>query len=506
MANETLYPFGGGQLPSGFPVVDDCITDRGDVSLSARQGKLLQEQINSFRLGEVETYGKLIPMATYDGQGVNASGELTPLTNSFVNEFPIDLVNNDYIASYGYGAAQLSTFSLNYYDAEMTWLGGACINPGSDPATVFTMAELLFPSSWAGQEDEYKAQVRFIRITGYSTTRPAILYETWTIPQSIIAHTATPNTILTFASVIQSPMMRKITNDNTEIETTNVVSPWGIIFPDTYTPNGQPTPVIAMLHGSNGYVADGVLGYASGGWITMRNAYLAAGFAVMDINGYGVSTEPDEKSKHWGCPLAIETLDKAFEFIKQNYNVCDKLILHGTSMGGILAETYAKCFPGKVACVGLFAPNFFAYSIRFVDDATKYPAWGYTDKAEAEADEFNQLTGYVPLAECQVADGDTGIISQFEWSDYDFDHRADVLTKRLIDRFPVQVRIWQGSADSSVPSTHSTLLFNSFMRGNSPVSIRVCLNAGHDLASVAYVRNEAVSWFKRFVSVQNITE
>ena len=495
-------------MPSGFPIVNDTQTDKANVALSAGMGKYLQDQINQFNLHETQTYGQLVPMAEYAGKGVNASGELTTMSNFFVNEFPIDLVGKDYLGSYGYGSGQTSIYTLNYYDEDWTWLGGAVINPGGDPVTNYTLTKLSYPASWAGDEETYKAQAKFLRISGYSGTpnRLANLYETWTIPQSVLARTATPNTILTFASLIQSPMMKKITNDNTEITTTNIVSTWGIIFPDTYTVTGQPTPVIAMLHGSNGYVADGVLGYASGGWITMRDAYLADGFAVMDINGYGVSSEPDEKSKHWGCPLAIETLDKAFEFIKQNYNVCDKLILHGTSMGGILAETYAKCFPGKVACVGLFAPNFFAYSIRFVDDATKYPAWGYTDKADAEADGFNELTGLVPLSECQVADGDTNAISQFEWSDYDYDHRTDILTKRLIDRFPVQVRIWQGSADSSVPSSHSVLLFNSLMRGNSPVSIRVCLNAGHDLASVAYVRNEAVSWFKRFISTQNISE
>jgi esterase/lipase len=508
MANETLYPFGGGHLPSGFPVADDCHTDRGDISLSARQGKLLQEQINRFNLGETQTYGKLVPMNTYSGKIVNAQGELADGSYSllFVNEFPIDLVNQDYIASYGYGAAQTSTYTLNYYDESWNYLGGAVINPGGDAATAFTMIPLEYPSSWQSDLDTYKAQAKFLRITGYTGSREGTLYETWTIPRSILASAATPNEILTFATMIQSPMMRKITNNNVEIETTEVVSPWGIIFPETYSVSGKRTPVIAMLHGSNGYVAEGVLGYSSGGWVTQREQYLAAGFAVMDINGYGVSTEADAKSKHWGCPLAIETLDKAWEFIKQNFNVCDKLLVHGTSMGGVLAMSYTKCFPGKVAAVGLFAPNLFAYSARYIEDSTKYTAWGYADHAEAEADEYKELTGYVLLNECQVADGDTGVISQFEWSDYPYADREQVLTKRLIDRFPVQMRIWQGSADTSVYPSNSTLLFNALMRGNSPVSIRICYNNGHDLAGVSYVRNEAVSWFKRFISTQTITD
>lgn len=494
MANTTVYPFGtDGTLPGNIKLVDFTIGGR-DKALDAESGKILHEMV----LQKTDTYAKIVPIKEYSNSNVDASGNIGSATNSFVNEFPIDLVNNDYIATYGYGATQLSTFSLNYYDSEMTWLGGACINPGSDTATVFTMAGLLFPASWAGQVDEYKAQVRYIRITGYSTTRPAILYETWTIPQSILAREVTPGEINIFAAEIRAPMFPKIVSDSTEIVTTATPSPWGIIFPDTYSVGGTPTPVIAMLHGSNGYVAEGCLGYTSGAWIAQRDQYLAAGFAVMDINGYGVSTEPDAKSKHWGCPLAIETLDKAFEFLKQNYNVCDKLLLHGTSMGGVLAMSYAKCHPGKVAAVGLFAPNLFAYSARYVEDATKYTAWGYADKAEAEADDYNALTGYVVLNECQVADDETGVLSQFEWSDYPYESREQVLTKRLIDHFPVQIRIWQGVLDTSVYPSNSILLFNSLMRGNSPVSLRLCGGANHDLVVASYVRNEAVDYFKRF--------
>ena len=509
MANETLYPFGqNGSLPSGYPIADDCITNKGDWALSARQGKLLQEQINQFNLGETQTYGKLVPMNTYSGKTVAADGTIADSSypSSFVNEFPIDLVNRDYLGSYGFGSTQTQTYTLNYYDDEWNHLGGAVINPGSDPITNYTMSKLQYPASWAGYEETYKAQSKFLRITGFTGSREANLYETWTIPQSILAQNATPNTILIFASLIQSPALYDGTNNNTEITTTNVVSPWGIIFPDTYTVTGQRTPIVAMLHGSEGYVAEGVLGYTSSGWVNLQNQFLAAGFAVMDINGYGASSEPDDKSKHWGCPLAVETLDKAFEFLRQNFNVCDKLLILGMSMGGPLAESYTKCFPGKVASVGLFAPNFFAYSCRFIEDSSKYLAWGYADHAEAETDGYSHLTGYMPLNECLVVDDDTGVVKKFDWTDYDDNNKSEVLSKKIIDYFPVPLRVWQGSSDTSVPLSHSQLLVASMRRGNSPATLRICNGANHSVYTNAYVRNEAVSWFKRFISTQNIRE
>lgn len=499
MANKTVYPFGtNGTLPGNIKLVDYHIGGR-DKALDAESGKELHEMI----LERTDTYGEILPSVEYGSSTTisPSTGEITTssYSQSHVNEFPIDLVNNKYLGSYGFGGAQTTSYSLYYYDENFTLLGGACINPGSDPATAYTLRELEYPSSWTGNEDYYKALTKFIRIVGFTGSREAKLYETWTVPQSILARAVTPNVINIFVATIQTPFYSKSVLDNTEIVGTETPSPWGIIFPSTYTVGGTPTPVIAMLHGSNGYVSEGCLGYTSGGWITQRDAYLAAGFAVMDINGYGVSTEADAKSKHWGCPLAVETLDKAWEFLRHNFNVCERLLLAGTSMGGVLAMSYAKAHPGKVAAVGLFAPNLLAYSIRFVEDATKFTAWGYADKAEAEADDYNELSGYVLLNECQVAVGESGgVISQFEWSDYDDTTKEQILSLRLIDRFPVTMRIWQGASDASVPSSNSVLLFNSLMRGNSPVSIRVCNGAGHDLASYSYVRNEAVSFFKRF--------
>lgn len=488
-------------LPSGYPIINDTRTGGADKALSAEAGKDLQEQIDGFRLGEVQTYGKVPVLKNYTQVRIDPeTGEIESVTSTyagqFVNEFPIDLVNRDYIASYGFGGSQTGIYTFNYYDAEWNYLGGAYKNPGGESGTSLTMAKLVFPDSWQSDLDTYKAQAAFVRIIGYINLRPADLYETWTIPQSIVARGVTPNQIDIYATLIKAPMLTDGVNNSTEIQTEDVVSPWGVMWPDTYSINGQPTQMIAMLHGSNGYVCEGCLGYTSGGWLAARQAYLDAGFAVMDINGYGISTEADEKSKHWGCPLAIETLDKAWEFIKQNFNVCDKLLIHGTSMGGNLAQSYAKCFPGKVLAVGCFAPNLLPYSIRTYWTSTKGAAWGYADEEDAIADGYKNLTGYFPLSACVMEE--EGLIKKFDWDDYSEDY-TDVLPLNLIDSFPVQMRVWQGTGDTQVYPSNSQLLVSSLRRGNSPVTLRMCDGAGHDLASVAYVRNEAVDYFKRFV-------
>ena len=55
MANIDVNPFGpNGVLPSGYPIVDNCTTDRADQALSARQGYLLATAIEPFTGEDVE--------------------------------------------------------------------------------------------------------------------------------------------------------------------------------------------------------------------------------------------------------------------------------------------------------------------------------------------------------------------------------------------------------------------------------------------------------------------
>ena len=325
------------------------------------------------------------------------------------------------------------------------------------------------------------------------------------VPQSLVKKTATPNEILYFITTIQKPFVTDMAvGTNQEITETDALSPWAVIFPTSYSNTGKPTPVIAMLHGLGGIVTSEVMGYSGNGYKDTRQAYLDAGFAVMDINGTGISTESDANSKHWGNPCAIETLDKAWEYLKLNYNVSDNLLLAGISMGAVLAMGYAKCFPGKVAAVACFAPNPFAYSMRYIgadSSSLKESAWQYTDHAAAAADNYDHLTGYVVLNKCQEIDAN-GFLKEYNWPDTKpSDWPANLTDLKLVDYFPVPMRIWQGTADPEVDQNCTKLIVASLRRGNCDVTLRLCLNAVHDVQNEQYVRNEAVSWFKRFVNV-----
>ena len=48
MANQSIYPYGtDGQLPSNIGIINDLVTGGADKALSAEQGKVLNEKMQS---------------------------------------------------------------------------------------------------------------------------------------------------------------------------------------------------------------------------------------------------------------------------------------------------------------------------------------------------------------------------------------------------------------------------------------------------------------------------
>lgn len=296
----------------------------------------------------------------------------------------------------------------------------------------------------------------------------------------------------------------------TKIEDTLTNSGWAVMWPSSYTPYGKPTQVIAMLHGHSGLVNENVMGYYNNAnWKTWIYRYLSAGYAVVDINGYGVTsgTSANQYSKHWGCPKSVETLDKAFEYLKTHYNVADKMMLHGSSMGGTIAQNYAMAYPNKVVAVGLFAPAtsmMFGIASQAVVDGIAVKEeivnlWGYADTAEAKADDYHNFAGTTPFAKCLA--WKDGTLVEVSWAEIASQSNipSSILDYDYIEHFPVPLRVWQGTSDESVPVEYTQKVVDGYRRGGSVASIRLVQGKPHNLCvgSVAFVVDEAIDWYKR---------
>ena len=72
MADKTLYPFGqNAQLPSGYPLAADLVTNRADQALAASQGVVLEDKIFQMNSSPVDLTQFSETMNWY----INSSGE-----------------------------------------------------------------------------------------------------------------------------------------------------------------------------------------------------------------------------------------------------------------------------------------------------------------------------------------------------------------------------------------------------------------------------------------------
>ena len=317
----------------------------------------------------------------------------------------------------------------------------------------------------------------------------------------------TPNIINYRTSIIRGTILSNEVTSSSALADTERESAWAVVFPSSYKPTGKPTQLIAMLHGAGAYVTPSIMGY-TGTWVDWRNAYLNAGFAVMDINGWGISSGSDKYSRHWGCPLAIETIDKAFEELQNNYNIADKLLIHGYSMGGSAAWAYAFTYPSKVKAIALFAPGLSSWIIGGGASTNSFAgiaeSWQYESSQAAADDDFSRIVGYDPIYRCiRLHNGITyGVITPFEnivgenilqYGDEESDY---ILIGQSI---PCPVRIWHGTSDATVPVILSKIVTDAYRRGGQNVTLRLCQDATHDLSGTAsYLFGESIDFFKRY--------
>ena len=121
-----------------------------------------------------------------------------------------------------------------------------------------------------------------------------------------------------------------------------------LYLPNTYTEDGDETPLILAAHGSGGRVSAelqkvGGLKYAS--------FCMDAGYAVLDVNGSALH------GRTIGCPEHVFALYKAYRYATRHFNLSKSVLVWGGSMGGQTAMNFANTFPSITLAVGLFYPR-----------------------------------------------------------------------------------------------------------------------------------------------------
>ena len=313
---------------------------------------------------------------------------------------------------------------------------------------------------------------------------------------------------------------------------TTVKSSFGVRFPANYTPDGEPCRVMAMFHGYQGYVAGDaatgvgtILGYNNhAGWVDFQDVFVNAGYVVFDINGYGLYDANNNNNHHWGCPGAVLTAKKAFEYLKQHYNVCDQMLIFGFSMGGAMGYSYAFNFPEDVAAMALHEPalqtnNRFALTLSDLDMNTIAEAFGYQDWAAATSDGYKNMQGYGAALAVQVymnglfeVDGMvnpnytptlTGLAADRGMVGVDLSSELPT-GMTLTGKINCPVRVWQGLKQNNVGEDRVTKasvvnIINAFRAGGSNATVRLCPGLRHsELKATQYVVDETLAFLNRY--------
>lgn len=255
-----------------------------------------------------------------------------------------------------------------------------------------------------------------------------------------------------------------------------------LLLPEDYSDTGAPTQLILACHGAWGRVC--MEDNAVGGTRQVGACIDAGGYAALDVCGselHGTSL---------GCPEHIFALYKAYRYAVTHYNLTEKVLLYGGSMGGQTAMNFANTFPHLVIAAGLCFPrlNMDGYT---VDDHYVIGTWDKT-KPHGEYPGTKDLIRQIYRFPGEAWNDDR--TAGFN------PHRSrsfvDCQGERVVFP-PCPIKIWQGTADKTVDPVGTQAYVRAVRRGGSYIELRMLEGVGHTVTPV--MREEMKLWFDRFI-------
>jgi predicted esterase len=266
------------------------------------------------------------------------------------------------------------------------------------------------------------------------------------------------------------------TTTNAVLDSENMNYVWcALKLPTTYQATGAPTKLAVCMHGAGGVVYNG-----NAGELTTFENLVSAGYAILDCAGVVGDVTTSGGAAHMGGSVALQAYLKAVDYVMKNYNVENKIYLHGHSMGGLAALNFAIQKPEIVKVVGCFYPVTDLYNQAWLHSwfgtQTKVDmanAYNFVDKTGATY-EADKVIGFNPIQNHSFVGADS--------KRYNF--------------FPVPLKVWHGNADTVVDYTGSQTLITAIKNSGGRALMRIVDGVDHTPVSVMVT--EQLYWFNRF--------
>ena len=247
-----------------------------------------------------------------------------------------------------------------------------------------------------------------------------------------------------------------------------------IRLPYSYTMEGEPTPLIMFGHGASSVITNSTWYTGSHNFYDMMDVFRAAGYAVFDVSNTRnrVGGFPD-----WGCLPLMNAYVKAWEYIKDNYNVRDDLFILSDSMGTAASLNMIKWYPGAVRAAIQTAPRPFC----------KY--------------RYETLTGDNKTRMAEAFDLTGGL-----WDDErlkGFNHYENIITLDNVDIVNVKtppIKVLVGRADTQ-DLTQVREYYTALANAGNYIDYREVTGGDHgemSFLTIGNLKEEALAFFERF--------
>jgi pimeloyl-ACP methyl ester carboxylesterase len=255
-----------------------------------------------------------------------------------------------------------------------------------------------------------------------------------------------------------------------------------LCLPDSYSENGDPTPLIMSFHGAGSRVceADGKVGGVKYVYDCVDN-----GYAALDVCG----SEPHGLTM--GCPEHIYAMYKAYRYAVKNYDLTERVLLYGGSMGGQTSINFACTYPSICLALGEYFPRM---NIQTFTTADGHVCLGTWDKTTPNKSGISTRDRTAENFHLENGEWNYDNIAGFEpYNNRSFTNEKG--EKVVIP--PCPIKIWHGTADTVVDHVVSVEYIKAVRRGGCYGELRLIEGIGHQI--IPAMQTELRMWFDRFI-------
>ncbi len=253
-----------------------------------------------------------------------------------------------------------------------------------------------------------------------------------------------------------------------------------LALPDSYTDDGEETPLIIAFHGSGSRVSEkeNMIG-----GISFVTQCVNAGYAALDVNG------SELHGRTIGCFAHLMAAYKAYRYAVKHFNLSRSVLVAGGSMGGQSAMNFIHMFPNIVTAAGLFFPRLNLDTVE-VDGHSCVGSW---DKQMVQGKDGTPRDRII----------DAHCFPSSDWCEQNTvgfnPHRIRSFVNGDGERVvipPCPIKIWHGTADTTIDYVMSEEYVRMVRRAGCYIELHLLDGIGHKTTPV--MRDELLMWFDRF--------